>query len=352
MTYDNAPETPSIHSSDAMRIDLEEKKSILINIRRMIQAVANLPKEETVLCLPYKNPTFSISTANFRCAFNPLPENIFDEMLQEKASLYPYTFSAPTNDALIWWARPVTKACDILTQVRDDSQNGSKKEIKCAGFSPATYSPNYEVQELLLVGERNPLWWHATALLFSTTRCYGSIIVTYQGKREVTENEILRSEVLALLSLLEVASIHEIENQYSCKLRNVFLLSFINTKVRVIEACFCAPYGIQVSIRQVIDKVPTSNDRDAKFRELVAWTMFVEADTKPYNPLGSSNKPFASATSAAAKSFFDDNHDLSSDGSNRDSSPDGSSRDSSPDGSSRDSSPDASFVGKYDEVNK
>ncbi|KAI0855981.1 hypothetical protein F4860DRAFT_494646 [Xylaria cubensis] len=323
MTYDNAPETPSIHSSDAMRkipqIDLEEKKSILINIRWMIQAVAKLPKEETVLCLPYKNPTFSIT---------------------------------PTEDALIWWARPVTKACDILTQVRNDSQNGSKKEIKCAGFSPATYSPNYEVQELLLVGERNPLWWHATALLFSTTRCYGSIIVTYQGKREVTKNEILRSEVLALLSLLKVASIHEIENQYSCKLRNVFLLSFINTKVRVIEACFCAPYGIQVSIRQVIDKVPTSNDRDAKFRELVAWTMFVEADTKPCNPLGSSNKPFASATSAAAKSFFDDNHDLSSDGSNRDSSPDGSSRDSSPDGSSRDLLPDASFVGKYDEVNK
>ncbi|KAI0196823.1 hypothetical protein EV127DRAFT_466331 [Xylaria flabelliformis] len=246
-------------------------------------------------------------------------------MLQEKASLYPHTFSAPTKDALIWWARPVTKACHILTQVKNDSRNSSKKEIKCAGFSPATYSPIYKVQELLL---------HATALLFSTTRCYGFIIVTYQKKREVTENEILRSEVLALLSLLEVASISKIENQYSCKLRNVFLLSFINTKVCVIKACLYAPYSIQVSIQQVINKVPTSNDQDAKFRELVAWTMFVEADTKPRNPSGSSNKSFASAISAAARSFFDNNHDSSSDRSNRD------------------SSPDASFVGKYNEVNK
>ncbi|KAI0186973.1 hypothetical protein EV127DRAFT_163015 [Xylaria flabelliformis] len=342
MTDANTPKTPSIHSSDAMRknrnskieIDLNEEKSILINLRRMVHTVANLPKEETILRLPYKNATCSISIANL-CELNPLPKETVDEMFEEQALLHPRILSTPTKDSPIWWAHPVTKACCALTRARDNSRDGSKKEIKCAGFSQATYYPMCLMQKLLLAGQRNPLWWQATALLFSPTRRYGSIIVTYQVKQEVAENEILRSEVLALLSLLEVAGIREIENQNSCKYRSVLLLSFIRTKVRVIEACLCAPYGIQVSIRQVIDKIPTSNDRDAKFKELVAWTMFVEGGTKSRNPSGSSNRSIASATSAGTtKSCFDD------------------SCDSSSDESSRESSPDASFVGKYDEVNK
>ncbi|KAI0552128.1 hypothetical protein F4679DRAFT_581815 [Xylaria curta] len=119
--------------------------------------------------------------------------------------------------------------------------------------------------------------WSAPAFLFSTSpRRYGCIIGVW-GARHITCNQILRSELLALLCLLEIAGTRALQHGMLAKHQTVFLLSFTRNRACVLEARFEAIDKISVCIRQVLDEVPAIGKRDEAFKDVISWSMFMDS---------------------------------------------------------------------------
>ncbi|TRX97874.1 hypothetical protein FHL15_001084 [Xylaria flabelliformis] len=94
----------------------------------------------------------------------------------------------------------------------------------------------------------------------------------------------LRSEMLTLLLLLEFAGIRAVCKGESCMIQTVFMQSFTYTQARVLEFHVEKPGVIAISVREVLDGVPTAAERDRKLQELVAWTMYTDSDNRCSSP--------------------------------------------------------------------
>ncbi|KAI0185697.1 hypothetical protein EV127DRAFT_441101 [Xylaria flabelliformis] len=259
-------------------------------ICQMFRSVAAM---DHVLELPFKIPTSDRSSTSIKATddynFEPLPKPNFAKLQKKTPS---EVFKAPVKNCFAKWADPVTKACFYLT----DAKRTSDKVIECAGFSMDTLDPICDLQDYILQGEmRGFPTWHATALLASPRR-YGYIIKSYES-RKVTCNQILRSELLALLSLFEIAGMRALQGYNLARNQPVFLLSFTQHRARVLEARFEGLNEISVSIRQVLDKVPTEKERDQVFEDMIRWSMFMD-DNDAYS-LGLDECDESASTAAA-----------------------------------------------------
>ncbi|TRX97582.1 hypothetical protein FHL15_001337 [Xylaria flabelliformis] len=118
---------------------------------------------------------------------------------------------------------------------------------------------------------------YPTAFLESTSHNYGALITTHT-KQNLGCRHVFRSELLTLLTLLEVAGERAVENGESSTSPTIFVLSFACNQARVLTANLEKPDKISIYIRQVFDQVPAKEERDKAFKDLVSWAMFVEDD--------------------------------------------------------------------------
>ncbi|KAI0854471.1 hypothetical protein F4860DRAFT_155581 [Xylaria cubensis] len=239
-------------------------------LRTMLLAIDDM---DDVLELPLTIPTcdrFSTSIkATNNYTFEPLPEAVF-ATLQKRIPQRALT--APIQNLLTDWAHLVTNTCSRFTKAKRNFRINDK-EIKCASLDTA--HPIYESQALLRQGEG---WWYATAFLFlASPRRDGCIIRSYE-ERPVTCSQILRCELLTLLSLLEIAGIRALQHNSTARNQPVFLLCFTQYQARVLEAHFKEYDKISVSIRQVLNKVPTEKERDQAFEKVIRWSMLVDSN--------------------------------------------------------------------------
>ncbi|KAI0553566.1 hypothetical protein F4679DRAFT_425911 [Xylaria curta] len=276
--------------------DPSVEEDVLLSFGPMVRAVAltrepvmNLPL--TGDTLPNKPKTQIVITDHHM--FSPLGIAKF-EMLKEKVdddhqwALAAETLPPRFIDSLVDWAESVTAACRVFSKIRDDMSKNGEERIQCAGFSDNSIYPVTESQRLLLEGECmspsvcRPMWFVPTFLI-STSRRHGCILATWTWEHPTPE-QVLRNEMITLLLLLEFASVRAVRNGESSMTPTVFVLSFTHTQARVLEARVEKPGTIVISIRAVLDDVPTEAERDQKFQELTAWTMYTDNDNAYTSP--------------------------------------------------------------------
>ncbi|KAI1122736.1 hypothetical protein F5Y10DRAFT_253423 [Nemania abortiva] len=305
-------------------LDLKSERAAILGIRRTVRAISRI--REPILDLPLEVPLPGKPTAIFettdRYEFSPLPAPAFQKLYNthlKNPRFKKDQFAAPSRNGIInkdhvftGWAEPVTNACHELTIAKDDLWMRNKERIECAGY---TFYDKFETQGLLREGERGRRdpshpWWYAESFFESTSGQPGCILVTYAEDHLEPEHlepkHILRSELLALLVLLDGAGICALEKRASVMSPSVFVLSFTLTKVRALEARVKSPNQIAISIRPVLDQVPTGPERDDKFRDLVTWAMYTDAAVVP--------RPSSSMSNCSATTSNQDNTDNEKDG--------------------------------------
>ncbi|KAI0864206.1 hypothetical protein F4860DRAFT_434616 [Xylaria cubensis] len=266
------------------------EKDVLLSFSPMMRAISqegqlftSLPQR--VDALPNQPKIRIETTTNY--AFSPLETADFEILRSKVDDAHQEVFAAPTrhNNLLVYWVGPVIDACRVLSSIRDQIWGDDEEGIHCAVFSHNSHNPVTEAQCLLLEGHPSPHdpMWFVNAFLVSTPRRYGCILSTWTWER-LTSEQVLRSEMLTLLLLLEFAGIRAVCTGESCMVQTVFMLSFTYTQVRVLEAHVEKPGVIAVSVREVLDGVPTEAERDRKLQELVAWTMYTDGDNRYSSP--------------------------------------------------------------------
>ncbi|KAI0858095.1 hypothetical protein F4860DRAFT_323525 [Xylaria cubensis] len=295
----NAPKMSSIHPPDTLLeptrppLDPNVEEAVLHSINVMLGAVVDELLGH-VWELPHlvhtspSSPPIEIVTTD-RHEFYPLPAPDFmmlhmvhaslrheeDTLLKDDAFAAPTEYYAGLND----WAHSVSEACRYLTKARDHLWTHGEERIQCAGFCRDTIHPICDLQEFLLQGEivRRP--WSAAAFLISSTsrRRRGCIINTNTDGRRLTRKQVMRSEMLTLLALLEISCVRAVERGESSVAQTVFVLSLTFPQARVLEARMEAPGKMVVSIRRVLGHIPDWTERDDSFKTLVAWAMFTES---------------------------------------------------------------------------
>ncbi|KAI0467627.1 hypothetical protein F4859DRAFT_493050 [Xylaria cf. heliscus] len=275
-------------------LDLKSERATILGLRWRLRAVSAIPEPVLDLSLKVTLPGGAIAIfETTEChEFSPLPVLTFQKLYNAHLHITPFDkdrFVAPSDDSflsedhsLTSWAEPVTNACRELTIASDDLWIRNKERIECAGYS---YFPNFESQRILRVGERGipdpqrPLWY-AESFFESPSGRHGCILTTY-AEEHLGPKHILRSELLALLALLEFAGICALRKGASAMSSPVFVLSFTPTQVRALEARVKSLNQIAISVRPVLDHVPTGPDRDEKFRALVTWAMYTDGAIVP-----------------------------------------------------------------------
>ncbi|KAJ8128294.1 hypothetical protein O1611_g5340 [Lasiodiplodia mahajangana] len=300
-------------------LDFESEKAIILGLRCGLRAVSRT--RENILNFPLQIPLpdrpIAILETTGCYEFSPLPQPTFQKLYNTHLESERYTrdcFVAPSDGGflsedqiLTGWAEPVTDACRELTVVKDDLWMRNNERIDCAGY---TLYPNFESEHLLQEGERGtsdppcPLWY-AESFFESTSGQHGCILVTY-AEEHLEPKQILRSELLSLLALLEGAGLCALKEGTSAMSPSVFVLSFTPTQVRALEARVKSPDQITISIRPVLNQVPVGPERDDKFRELVAWAMYTDAAVVP--------RPASSMSKWSATTSNKDNTDDEKDG--------------------------------------
>ncbi|KAI0426031.1 hypothetical protein F5Y09DRAFT_320225 [Xylaria sp. FL1042] len=265
------------------------KQAVIISLRHIIYAIAAEPESvlsfpKWISLLPHESlllPTeVEIDCTGYNKLF-PLPtkdfQELYDAHIQAKPFL-PFMASSYKNNNgwygkdynLCTWALQVANACRLLTIAKDDLKIN---HIKCAG--PIPY-PDFESQCLLLQGELGDFndqpYWRADLFLESMSND-GCIIQTHT-KQRLEPKQILRSELLTLLVLLEYTNIYALEQNTSATHLPVFLLSFTPTQVRVLEACVDSPNRITISIRLILDEVPIEAEQNKMLQTLICWAMY------------------------------------------------------------------------------
>ncbi|KAJ8124872.1 hypothetical protein O1611_g8767 [Lasiodiplodia mahajangana] len=271
------PETRNI------TLDFKSEEAVILGIRQLFRAIAD--KEKVVIdldqeiTLPSKANTI-LKTSN-RHEFFPLPEQTFKRLLGVAPFKDDY-FVAPSNTfsndyIFTGWAEQVAIACRMLAIAKNNLRAHNKEQIKCA--SPIL-ELSFKPQVLLSEGERalpypqRPSWY--AELFFESKGSHGCILATHVEQRLGTK-QILRSELLALLALLEIAGICALTKSLPSTSPSVFLLSFTHTQVRALEARANSPRQITISVRAILDQVPTGPERDDEFRKLVARAMYTDS---------------------------------------------------------------------------
>ncbi|KAI0861369.1 hypothetical protein F4860DRAFT_475896 [Xylaria cubensis] len=296
---------PSAYSA----FNLDDETALLARFPSMISNIGWNPEMEMVLDLPYLIKHRDSSSTNIvitdRHKLNPLPEDF--KILRKVQSTGPKYYrthvspsATPTRDEFFWLANPATRAHCALTSANYKIQRVNGKRIECAGYSEKDTLYSGGLLDLLFEGEswNSPCGvpWYATAFLEPhSSHDYGAIITTYTSE-DLNYEHILRSELLTLLCLLEVASTRAVKNHESSMSPTVLLLSFVYDQARVIEARIEAPNRIGVFIRQFSDKVPAMEERDEMLNGLISWAMFVDGDDKYNSVSGQSDISIELAT--------------------------------------------------------
>ncbi|KAI1738978.1 hypothetical protein F4680DRAFT_449441 [Xylaria scruposa] len=277
----------SNHSSDTLpeptspAPDLDEE-TVFVSIIDMIGAVSK--EQEFVLDLPrtihnlFGRPPGEILITDHH-SFYPLPapdfmtlHMVLTRIRYGDPSYCRDALVVPTRDdgSLTKWAGPLAAACLGFTVARDHMWMYGDKRIQCAGHVMNT--PHELSSSVRLLEDNRGPAWHPTTFLGTTTHIIGYIVTTDTNQR-LTCEQVLRSELLTILLLLQL---HILTVQSNGKLsitETVFLLSFTHTEVRCLEAHIEAPGKVVVSVRQVLDQYPTGPEREETFRTLLTWAM-------------------------------------------------------------------------------
>ncbi|KAI0109202.1 hypothetical protein GGR51DRAFT_109102 [Nemania sp. FL0031] len=311
------------------KLDLKSEKAAILGIRRTFRNILRI-QGEPLLDLPLEVPSPGKPTAIFETTdhyeSSPLPALTVQKLYntwQKNPRFATDIFEAPNcdtfygqrigNHVFTGWARSVTDACRELGIAKDNLWMDNKERIECAHY---TEYDEFESQDLLRVGELGEFdppsaRWYAVGFSESTSGQRGCTLITHAEDRMEPEDldpkHILRSELLALLVMLDCAGIHALKKRASAMSPSVFVLSFTETKVRALEARVKSPNQIAISIRTVLDQVPTGKpERDEKFWELLTWAMYTDAAVVP--------RPSSSMSNCSATTSNQDNTDDEKDG--------------------------------------
>ncbi|TRX97488.1 hypothetical protein FHL15_001766 [Xylaria flabelliformis] len=282
---------PRVYSA----FNLDDETALLARFPPMIRTIGR--DTEMVLDLPYLiNPSDSSPTnivITDRHKLNSLPEEDCKTLRKVQSTgpryyrTYVSPFETPIRDEFFRLANPATRAHCALTSANYKIQRDNGKRTECAGYSEKDTLYSDGLLGLLFEGEswNTPcgVTWYATGFLEPHSTCdYAAIITTYT-REDLTHKRILRSELLTLLCLLQVAGTRAVKNHESSMSPTVFLLSFVYGQARVIEARIEAPDRVAVFIRQLSDKVPAMEERDEMLNGLISWAMFVDGDDEYYS---------------------------------------------------------------------
>ncbi|KAI1739374.1 hypothetical protein F4680DRAFT_422580 [Xylaria scruposa] len=278
----------------------EDKKSIQRNFRRLVRVIEK--RETSLVCelpVPLKGFSFEAIEISNDYTFFPLSEEEL-QMLNNTRSR-PEIIPDPTvvpescSDGFCSWAGRVLDANSALSSGRRENQLFATYDFPI--------DLPYNRLDQLFDGEHTSRWWNWYALgflKFNDSNRYGCIMCTINADERLEANCILRSELIALLVLLEFTSVFTLLGvpcylPLTGKLATtqppvVFLLSFTQVEVRVLEARIEDKKMI-ITIRTVLDKVPVGDvERNNKFRELIRYAMLKESRSDIPNLISRSKK--------------------------------------------------------------